>query len=283
MRNLLALAVLALSASPLASAAERSETCGGSAWRGYYWCASVAKGSQSRAVIYYFHGHGGHAEGWPADNPELDALLTADPANAPAVISVSFGKHWFLSEVAGIFSAPKLETLPKIVAEAEASLPAPPATRALLGKSMGGFNAIQGAAKASDLFRKTAILCPAQPPLTPFASYAEVEAFIEKGRDYLRADLPRRWTKYFREEFTTPDSWAKHDPLALASRIAGNGKPIFLQADDRDIFGFYPNAVKFHEALKAASAKVDWHVTPNGWHCVLTKESTKALADFLLN
>lgn len=275
---------LLLQSAPNARAEERRETCGGSFWSGYRWCVSAPKTPISGAVLYYFHGHGGHPEGWPASGNEgLQALFDA-AGGGPTVISVSFGKHWFLSEEPGTFSNPKLTTfLEKIVPEAEAALPAPPTSRALLGQSMGGFNAIQGAAKTGDLFRKVAIMCPAQPPLTPFASAAEVEAFVEAGRAYLRPDLPGRWTNYFREDFPTPAVWEKHDPLVLAAKIAASGKPIFLQSDDKDIFGFYPNAVKFRDALKAAGAKLEWHSTPGGWHCVLTKESTQALADFLLN
>jgi S-formylglutathione hydrolase FrmB len=275
---------LSLLVSLPAFAYEHTETCGGSRWSGYEWCVNVPKGFSSGAVVYYLHGNGGEAPGWPlADNAALQDLLSAGAAN-PAVITVSFGKRWFLSEEGGLLSAAKLRTfLDKIMPEAEAALPIPPATRALLGKSMGGFNAIQGAAKASAPFRKVAILCPAQPPLTPFSSPAELEAFVDRGRAYLHPDLVENWTKYFRKEYPSQDAWAKHDPLRLAAQITAAGKPIFLQSDDHDVFGFYPNAVKFRDALAAAGAKVEWHVTEGGLHCEMNAVSTKALAEFLLN
>lgn len=281
----LALAALGLFLPTLAPAAALVQQCGGSSWSGYHWCVHKDPASRSKRAVVYLHGNGGSERSWPSDdNQQLQELLNNSPEGAPAIITLSLGGSWFLSEEAGTFSRANLETLlEKALPEAEAKLGFTPSPRVLVGKSMGGFNATQLFAKApAGTFAAAAFLCPAQPPLTPFATRAEIEGFIQARRTYIRPDLVEKWTERFRQHYSTPALWKKHDPLELAAGMAASKTPLYLQTDDHDVFGFYPNALKFYEALKAKGAAVQWHVTVGGQHCEFTAPMIQALAKFLL-
>lgn len=281
----LLLVTLALFFPSAAPAATLTQECGGSSWSGYHWCVHRDPSSSSKRTVVYLHGNGGSERSWPADdNTRLQELLNKSPEGAPAIITLSLGGAWFLNEEGGTFSRSNLETLlEKALPEAEAKLGFSPSPRVLVGKSMGGFNATQLFAKApAGTFSAAAILCPAQPPLTPFATRAEMETFIQARRTYIRPDLVEKWTERFRQAYSTPALWKKHDPLELAAGMAASKTPLFLQADDQDVFGFYPNAEKFHQALKAKGANVQWHVTVGGQHCQLNEPMIGELAKFLL-
>ena len=284
MTQLRALVLIILS---FASQAFGSADCGqGSAGRNSYdYCIYNSEGSTSRDVLYYLHGNGGHAGIWGEreDFRKIEQIWKALGKQAPTVIGISFGKTWFMTEDGGWWAKSYLESFrDEAMPQMEARLGRPVASRIVFGESMGGFNTTQLYLKASGLFVRAAIVCPALPGISPQAGYDEVEDYIERHQPYVNRKLVEKWQGKMADAFPSAEVWSRHDPLVLARGKGPDTIPLYLMSEVQDPFAFYEGASAFREVLRERQAPHYWERIPTATHCTQTPESLDRLARFLV-
>jgi len=245
----------------------------------YKWCIDQAP--ESREVLYYLHGAGRNEAAWSQsdDTALIQRQWLARKAQPPTVITVTFGPLWMLTEAARAKS-PALYPLfvKKIMPRLEAKIGGVQGRRLLKSESMGGFNASQLVLKNPELFSRVVLSCPAIASLSPYASQAEIDAFLDRNKEFIDRNLVWQLLEWARLEFPSEADWRRHSPLLLAEGVGRDFPAIYLSCGDRDQFGFFEGVAKFADTLKHRGAAVTWESLPGG-HCV---ENAKAIADFLL-
>jgi pimeloyl-ACP methyl ester carboxylesterase len=246
----------------------------------FNWCIDYGDPSLNSDFVYYMHSLGGSEENWAAEpqgNLVRDEWKRLGVAS-PTVISVSFGAAWLLTEVAQP-SRPALYGIfvHDIMPLMESKLPAQRGRRLLVGISMGGFNSAQLLTKNGELFDRVAMVCPAIAVVSPHADQAEIDAFVERHKDYINPDLVKGMLKWGRREFLTEQDWLDHSPVLLASRLTPKSPVLQISCGDRDEFGFNEGAQAFAQKAMAMGVNTTWELIPGG-HCVM---DTVQIARFL--
>lgn len=215
-----------------------------------------------RALVWFFH----YAEGNERSLGSIGlaraffARLARVGAAAPAVVSVSFGDHWLLSEADGKRQVVRLDDFQQsVMAEVEKRLGAPE-RRYAWGMSMGGYNAAEIALRRPALFSRVALSCP--------ALYAE-DPFTTRGKTAQEDD----GRNLFRYRLNGSAQWSADDPSALA-RAAKDSPPFLIQPNRADEYGFQDGG----RALAAALGSRARLSEAKGGHCVVNAAEA---ADFL--
>lgn len=279
-----ALTLVALSASTAQAAhfCDRAKTLSGMS---YNWCVDIAdKNADGTTLVYFLHGAGGNENVW-SQSPayrRVTELWAKTGRPTPVVISVSFGPLWLLTDVVRGKAAPMRaafthEVLPAI----EAKYGLRNVKRLLIGESMGGFNASQLFAKNGEMFKKVALVCPALPTIGPFSSEAEVQAYIERHKPYIRGDWVRNILALTKGEFPTLQDWQAHDPFQIVNGLSSKSPSVFLSCTTTDEHGFFEGADLFAHQSQKRGVQTQWLPINGGGHCAQTDASTTALADFL--
>jgi hypothetical protein len=246
----------------------------------YSWCAEVPAKSNTSTVLYYFHGNGGSEKDW--QNSTREALYKkwqTSSQGGPIIISLSFGKFWFLTkEKSNLF-------IEKVRPAIEKRLNLKPSTRLLMGESMGGYNAFFVATQAPTSFQKFAVLCPALYPVNPFVN-SETESFVQKQPAWVNQKFVNKWLTRQKEVYQSEPLWSAVNPLKNLQRLEKHQTQIYLLADEKDSLGFYEATVKLATELKKLAEHTGllhliWFSIPGANHCQTTAESQEALADFL--
>lgn len=254
------------------------------------YCVHIPKQSSNPDVLYHLHGLNGSEATWQDDyfyTGQVRGFWKAHQIAPPTVISISFGPLWVLAEKnespnSGLFDAVTKGVIPLI----ESSLGGVKGRRLLVGESMGGFNSTQLALK-TQLFVKAAILCAPIAEITPFATEAEVNAFIERsgGWQYYKEEDPTvvksavaQMLQLSKAFFPTPEAYAKANPLELANSVDPKTAPKLYVADGLyDKYLSYESTEKFTGILKSRGLDVQWRPQWGG-HCAIDIPS---LAKFL--
>lgn len=236
-----------------------------SSTRNFGYCIHKMKDSTSTDVLYYLHGAGSSEYEWQYLGA-LSKIYAAWGANAPAVISVSYGATWMLAEkngsgYSGLFEHFTENAMPWM----EKQLGFTPTHRMLAGLSMGGFNASQLYLKKPGLFSRVAFLCPAMTSVSPYASSADIEAYVTRTNAswaYVNRALYLSQTYY-----PTSADWDKAAPVALASQVVtADSAPVFVSVGAQDQYGFQEGAKQFYDAIVAKGASAQWSLVDGG-HC----------------
>ncbi len=254
------------------------------------YCVHIPKVTGNKDVLYYLHGLNNSEETWQDEyffTGQVRAFWAKHQIAPPTVVSVSFGPLWVLAEKndspnSGLFDAVTKGVIPLI----EAGLGGVKGRRLLVGESMGGFNSIQLSLK-TQLFVKAAILCAPIADITPFATEAEVTAFIERsgGWQYYKEEDPTvvksavaQMLQLSKAFFPTPEAYAKANPLELAKNVDSKTAPKLYVADGLyDKYLSYESTEKFIEQLKGRGLDVQWRPQWGG-HCAI---DIPTLAKFL--
>ena len=270
-----------VSLGSLASASECASDRAGDV--SFDYCIDDTDMARNSDVIVYFHGANGSAREWQ-DREAFRAVERAwseTRGPRPAVISISFGSFWLLKDFAG--NSPEYmkilieQALPRLYAK----LPFRGDEKVLMGASMGGFNAIQVFARNPGMFARAAFLCPAFSTVNPFSTAQEVDAFIDRHRDYINEFYVRFLIDYVADSFPTLTDYQRHDPLLLVDRFSRATKPVFIACGERDEFGFIEGSTLFANKAMAKGAPITWLSIPGAGHCSNVEEHAPALASFL--
>lgn len=253
------------------------------------YCIHRPTGSSNADVLFYLHGAGGSHQTWneTAYYPQqLREQWDARGAQAPTVVSVSYGPVWLLAAAntsarSGLLARFTQKTLPLL----ERLLDGVRGRRLLLGESMGGFNSLQLGLK-TELFEKVAALCAPVSSVNPFATEKEIEAFIQSSRAWsyfhdsnnnIVRNSVHRSIQIAQMFFPTLEDWSGADPLLLATREYRRTS-FYLAVGFYDPYAAYEGNLKLSQALQANGYSVQWRPQWGG-HCAIDIPS---LADWIV-
>lgn len=281
LRPALALAALLLVVGTAAFATEPARLaadCGAAKAGPVSWkfCVYTETGSRNQDVLYYFHGRGLDEKAWGDDGYYTGMVRKAwqaHGAGAPTVIAISFGKDWLLvpknkSPYSGLLDAFTAAVVPTM----EARIGGVKGRRILLGESMGGFNGTAVALRTT-LFAKAALLCPPMTTLSPFATEAEIVAFIERTK--ASPEKVRGAIQLSRAFLPEPADYDAASPLQLAEKASSATPPLYVSCGSYDEYGFFEGAERFAATARARGTKVAWRPLQGG-HCAVDIESVAA-------
>lgn len=220
----------------------------------YRACAYRSRSGRtdSRGLLYFFH----YAEG---DERSFDRIglahsyfgrLAEKNADAPVVVSVSFGTHWLIANRPGKREVVRVERFQSVMRDVEARLGVPE-RRYLWGMSMGGYNAVQMALARPADWRAGIVSCPALLVKDPFNSNRDAKV-VEDGKDL------------FRYRLGGSKDWSEENPITLAGK-ASAGVPLMIQPNASDEYGFEPGARALAAAMNGRAV-----LSPAaGGHCIV--------------
>jgi hypothetical protein len=225
--------------------------------------AGQASGPHTRVdVLYYFHGLGGnvHEIFDPGGRIVLNGLEAMLRGNMPIVVGLSLGTEGVIGDDAGEIVNEGLSQVEDIVAHGKG------VRRIAMGGSMGGHNTLRVAAEPSSHFMAAASLCPA---IGSFNGYnkAEVDAYMERHRDYMDRDFFLRALEIYKRQLTSPEDWDANNPFTFLAKGAYDGLPIFLSVGREDTLGFVEGAREFKKRSDARSGMQVTYQEVRGPHC----------------
>lgn len=232
-------------------------------------CFYRTAGSQSRDIMYFFHGLTGNELSWRDSFEALRKDWALYGYEAPIVVSISFGDFWLLAEKnpspqSGYYEYFMWKLMPYIEKKTHFS-PERGGGRIIMGQSMGGFNALQVFMKNMTLFRTGVFLCPAVTTLTPYASKLEINDYIQ--RNEADSFLVNLMVTLARKIFPDVPTWMKAAPLDLATKfVQQHMPPFYLQCGMADDYGFFEGFQKMVHIAMDRSAPITYNITPGG-HC----------------
>jgi len=243
------------------------------------FCIYKQLGSTNQDVLYYFHGAGGSEREYNnlwsifRDNLRQRKLMM------PTVISFSFGPIWILADKN---SSPQSGRLPYVIETVfpymESKVGGLKGQRLLLSRSMGSFNTSQLLMRFPEKFARAALACPAITTLSPFATNAELDAFVKNtpGADRLKVFGNIRMQRTF---FYTPEEWEKADPLVIGHTLLNeNTPPLYISGATQDDYGFYSGGETFARIATSKRTSDTMWTAHEGGHCALDEN---AIARFL--
>lgn len=248
--------------------------------RNWSYCIYKYPG-HSQKVVYYFHGLTGNERDWEKYT-EKDMLQrwTQTHQAPPIVVSVSFGKVWFLAEQnsstsSGLFEVFRDHSWPLLQNKLA---PLNPHEHILLGYSMGGLNASQLYFKIPHVFSRAAIICGAMATVSPHASdEAVTEYILRTGAKRMHVVAALQISKHY---FPTEDDWQKHSPLSLAqASLRPESAPIYVSNGLADEFGFHEGNKVFVDLAVTKNTPISADFFPGGGHCHVNQS---LIADFLV-
>lgn len=243
------------------------------------FCTHIPKDSRNLDLVYYLHGRGNNEKTWNETNyyPEqIRQQWKRTREDFPTVVSISFGGVWLLAEknasdMSGLWEVFLKQIMPIV----EKAVGGVKGKRVLVGESMGGFNSAQLALKTS-LFARAAILCAPMSEVSPFASDAEIQSWIEKSSawkvykdsapDNVKSTVDGiiQLSKAF---YPTQADWDRANPIILARNANADAAPRFyVAAGFYDPYLTYEGNQAFYKALLAKGVNVDWRPQWGG-HC----------------
>ena len=244
------------------------------------YCINTTVGSQSRDLIYHFHGRNGDATWWNDETYYSGEVVKAwrlKKRAAPKVVSVSFGDIWLLTERK---DQPDGGLLPffvqHVLKSVESKLGHPIERRMLVGESMGGINALMVAFKTGNTFVKVASLCPPLPMVSPHASWRDrFDYFRRSGMAWVRILMMLYFSGRFYPDEAT---WVDNDPVHASSRYDPKLSPkLYLSCGVKDDWGCMEGSKAVVASVRSKGGQIEWHERPGG-HCDI---DTASLADFL--
>lgn len=255
------------------------------------YCIDHPEGAPlSNKVLYFFHGIMGHATDWE-HLPLRDLLLQnarKGEGEYPTVISISFGRTWFLTDVSSLSSPSRRDVFQRfLVPGIESRHGLRPSARVTLGFSMGGYNAMASFAGAPPgSVQATIGLCPATMTVGPYSSLAEAEAFFQRNQGCVDKKLygnilVKAWVS---SEFPTKVLWNENLLTTLLHRrhLAKNQLIVYNDCDDwafnegsetyARVAGGEPSAEVQLGLIKEISSK----------HCQFSPSTNQKVVDYIV-
>lgn len=240
------------------------------------WCVESVPGSTSQDLIYFFHGIGGSEKSW--QNLPAHAVRPLLKSN-PTIVSISFGKEWFLSDV-GFVRSSRLETFTKeVMPLIESQLGFTVHRRVAMGESMGGYNALRLANRKLDQFDHLVALCPAIIAYNVYWSGQKKSDYLEK-HPYMDGNILWKLTPFAIWEFPSPKIWNENNPLYVIQTEELPLPPTLLTSNAEDQYGFDDGIHQFTKILQQQQ-EGSLLVDEAGSHCVHTPALYQQIADFV--
>ena len=225
------------------------------------YCFQHDPSSQSRDVLYWFHGGGGDA------NTNLNAFKQ-DWKNRgvqrPAILTVSFGPFWFLTPKNGGESSGRYEFfMDYIVPMLEGRFMLQGVNeRVALGFSMGGWNAAMVAIFKPEFFKRVAMAQPAILGVSPLANDDAVQAYAEKHG--LTLKTMKSQIAFVVTEYATEADWQNYGPMPAAERLLSPLSPIFYISTAVGDPVYAPGGKEFAEIVQRKGAPLQHEERPGG-------------------
>ena len=253
----------------------------GNSSKQWSYCINKIEGSQSKDIIYYFHGRNGNATWWNDKTyytGKMHNLWLEKSKDIPTVVSISFGKLWLLTNV-NDESQKNFEKIftEEIIKKVESQLDFKVSKRMVVGESMGGVNSMMIALKTKTLFHKAASVCAAMPTTSPFSSWKEIYDYVLRSSTSVKRALMMLW--FAKKFYPNEKDWQANDPVQLSYKVDSSLKTsIYLSCGEKDEWGCMEGSKIFVDNLSKAKADIHWYPRPGG-HCDIDHES---LAGFLV-
>lgn len=242
------------------------------------YCYTPGKGKAGESVIYYFHGSGASETKWvDPDNytAAIRKIWVSHGVDYPAVISVSFGKMWLLTDKSAAPNSGLYEIFTGTVVPylESAVLRSAPGERVILGESMGGFNAGVFGLRNYSRFARIALVCPL---LGIGGEYGgeSVESYMAwSGANRSNAEQLYGQRKVF---FPTLKDASAQSPAGLMDRMPAASGPapmLYVSCGDKDEFGFLKTAESFAAKARGKMFWTDWRPVTGGRHCAVNVET----------
>ena len=256
-------------------------TCGKESSMDTEWsyCISKTKHSDSKNVLYHLHGRNGNATWWNDKDYHTGKIhkeWIKNKKSPPVVISISFGKLWFLlkdGNSTGLFH----KFINDVIHNVEKKLEFSPQERGVIGISMGGLNTFYLSMSNSSLFSKAAILCAHVPFITHHDGFMKVMKYsFEHKISFKRSYMMYKMSQKF---FPTREIQSVNDPKELLRKFDPNISPeIYISCGKKDDWGCMKSSEMVANSIKSSNGKVHW-VPREGGHCDLDH---KGIAEFLV-
>ena len=244
--------------------------------RKWSFCINRYNGSKSKSLVIYLHGKSGGIKRWnnlEYDTGKLYQTWQKLGLEAPTVVSISFGKLWFLAHnpstpKQGLFYDFIHTSLPEIYSKLNQEFD----KKILFGISMGGVNTLMTIMKTKTLFDKAASICP---PITNFSPHAPFQTI---WKYYLRSSIStwRTFQKVLIGKKLYPDlkSWQANDPIILAKAIPKSYLPskIYLSCGAKDTWECMEGSLEIKKIFESKGVDLQWVPKPGG-HCDIDQES----------
>lgn len=232
-----------------------------------YVCIHPTDRRKNPDILYFFHGVDRPAEDW-RDRPEyraLQDLWQKSGRTLPTVLSVTFGKRWFMKTGApgmGLHEYFVKDVMPALE-NAVGGLGN--GRRMIMGESMGGANSALLFIREQQLFNRAAFVCPAFSTVSPFDRFGIVGYILRNKADGF-------FTWYFmgvaRDLIGRPEQWNPNNPLDMVTHMIGpQTPPVYISSMDADEFGFFEGGNTFVNIARQHQAPVQF-VPRQGRHCM---------------
>lgn len=244
------------------------------------YCVTRDQDSKNPDVVYYFHGLTGSENSWYDMSAPLMDEWKKEGADAPTVVSLSFGTVWLLAPTnKAVLPGRLLDiVLNTAMPQIEKQLGGLHGKRILAGSSMGGFNATEVYLFDPKLFDRVALLCPALTEMSPFSDQSAFDTFIKKeNADPKLVAEARDIGKIL---FKTEANWESVSPAIVGPLLLNKSYPrLFVSIGRQDDFGFFEEAENFQALARAKGVpNVEWYPV-EGKHCSF---DAMAFARFLI-
>lgn len=249
------------------------------------WCFYETEGSANADLIFYFHGYGeagqANEKTWAKPGFFAEAIRERWRQKgfaAPKVFAVSFGQSWGLAERESRGVAIPFSIFESDVVEQARKLSGGSFARVFaVGESMGGFNAAAFALRTSLPIAKLAALCPLLSPLSPFASFLDVQKFLSANPE-ASATKVAMVVGFGRMLYADEAEWKARHPLWLArDRRTAFPFTFYSSAGSADQFGIFAGAAEFAKELRRTGTRTTFVPLAQD-HCAVDPASA---ADFL--
>lgn len=239
----------------------------------YKYCYRDPGSTNSRDIVYFFHGLGGSEKTWHRQVLGTRIIQGVWEVHnyRPRIVSVSFGPQWLLVNnkrfpLIPFFTKVIMPTLEKKMGGLKGG------KRHVIGQSMGGFNGAEVSLKNPGVFSRVALLCPAITTIGPYSSQREIDDYVH--RTGAQRDLVEKSLRISRSVFLNQKDWDEHDPLKLLRKYPSEKKPrFFVSIGKWDDYGFQEGASAFIRRASDLSYFFTWVPVPGG-HCNFKRVGT---------
>ncbi|HUP57231.1 MAG TPA: alpha/beta hydrolase-fold protein [Bdellovibrionota bacterium] len=240
------------------------------------YCVHTDPGSAGDDVLFYFAGRGTGPMKWFEEYPAILDYWRTHGSTTPTVVTMAFDTFagwWLLTDEKpdgspALYSFVADELMPRI----ERELGGVRGRRLLMGRSMGGFNAIQLLSRRQRDFERAALLCPAILTVSSYSPAQETFDYMKRtGADVFSMMVLHLFN---RTSFRDDAHWKEHSPLEIGAKFLGPDTPrLHISCGMQDHYGFQEGAEKFAELARSLSQQeVTWQPVP-GNHCSFDSEA----------
>jgi len=252
---------------PPSSASKHVQECADyddpvSPWR---VCITRTIGSESKDVLFYFHGYSNDQCAWlaaarpgSAYRAEVVRWWEENGRQAPIVVVFSIGRRFLLTPGGGRY--PVSWFVESVLPVIRKKLGPKRGKYIIWGTSMGGQNALQLYLRYPALWDKAILNSPLIPVCDPYAEDRGAACILGTAAPQVPF-LTRESLNMIREFYPAREAWAAADPLKAGPRLLNpEYPPLLIEVGASDEFGFYPGTDTFRKIARQKGVSVEYIV-----------------------